>query len=127
MARLEGLPVTCGEYQRLDAFRKSQLARVVYFGQRVKEYGPVVIIGKVTRACSDETDGDCTFDVESGGAPWHMEVIPCAPERVRAAARALQVGDRVRVAGTKRWDPPHIFGGFRGKWEVHPVSDIERL
>ena len=120
--------MNCGEYQRLDAFRRSFWARFIYYGQVVKEYGPVSVTGTVTRACSDETDGDCTFDIrDEDGAPWHCEITPCALEAVRAYARALRTNDRVIVRGTKRWDPPHILGGLKGKWEVHPVSEIERL
>ena len=119
---------SCAGYKRLEWFRFSQLARLLYFGARVQTFGPIIVGGTITRAVSDEADGDCTFDVrDAHGQRWHCEITPCAPDALRVFAKQFVIGDRVRVSGTKRWDPAHLFGGSTGQWEVHPVDNLERV
>lgn len=117
----------CLSYRALERVRFSALgARLFYGGQRVELQGPITIRGVVIRAASPEVDGDCTFDVRVDDvAIFHCEVTPCQPAAVRTIARSLQVGWRVSVSGTKRWDPAHL--GSHGHQEIHPVATILRI
>jgi len=119
--------VRCLGYKALEKVRFSTLgAKLFYGGQRVLLKEHVEVAGVVTRTPSDETDGDCTFDVlADDGQHWHMEITPCQPRAIRAIACSLQVGWSVRVAGRYRWDPAHLGGA--GHQEIHPVTTIVKL
>lgn len=118
--------MTCLGYRLLERARRSWLvARLVYGGDRVRLKAQRAIVGAVVRTPSHETDGDCTFDVQTdAGVVWHCEVTPCATDALRRVAYGLPLGARVYVHGTERWDPAHF--GSAGRQEIHPVSTIIR-
>ena len=117
----------CLSYRALEKVRFSTLgARLFYGGQRVTLKGERAIVGTVISAADAETDGDCTFDVQTEDAQiWHCEVTVCQSSAIRRIARSLKVGWRVSVRGTERWDPPHL--GGPGRQEIHPVTTILRI
>ena len=122
-------------YRLLDWFRFTKVAQYTFYhGVAVQVLATnVTITATVTRAAGSESDGDTTFDVEVATDPdgdtfRHIEVTPPDPDSVKAAARALKVGDVARISGDLRLDPEHVFGGgFRTHKEIHPVSRIEKV
>ena len=117
----------CLGYKALEKVRFSAIgARLFYGGHRVELKGERTIHGNVLRRATPETDGDCTFDVlTDDGQRFHCEITPCQSSALRAIARSLQVGWRVSVRGTERFDPAH-FGG-PGHQEIHPVTTIMKV
>lgn len=127
-------------------------------GERITAIGTVIQVGP------NDLDGDLNFDVQldagqerlitgfggrltsaadSGAPSLHCEVSPWAPAALRAAAGALQVGQRVRVSGAWGFDGVHT---GRAEWvevllalvrhqpavrtgwmECHPVDALEVL
>lgn len=118
------MTLRCLSYRALDRFRQTKLAsKLFYGGQRVTLGDERGIVGIVVRVPSDETDGDCTFDVRSDdGQTTHCEITPCQSPAIRKIACSLQLGWRVYVRGIDRWDPAHL--GGPGHRELHPVTTI---
>ncbi len=120
--------MNCRLYKLYDWFKTTPVARVLYFGQQFRHFGPIEVEGIVVTCIHDCTDGDEAFDVKVNAGDnegrWHCELTPCSPESLRLTVMEIVEGDRVHVKGIKTWDPPHLW--FKGGGnEIHPIENIE--
>ena len=121
----------CLAYRAYDAFKQTWLASKLFFrGQRYQHFETITVDGQVDACWHNAGDGDRCFDLQSGGNRWHCEVTPCASDSLKKLVATLHLGQRVRVTGTRTYDPPHHIGPAKftgGKNEIHPITAIESL
>lgn len=125
--------LSCWRYKVYDWAKQTFPGRwLFYSGQKYQHFDSIVVSGTVSDCVHNSSDGDCVFDLDILGTTGHLhcELTPCQSPELHALASSLKVGDKVRVSGTRTFDPPHriLWKKFQGGGnEIHPITEIEVL